>query len=123
MFIFSPTKLVVLFNSENETVEALKVDSFLWTIFDDVRRWTEGEYYDDRVVWLECFGIHPKCWSLDNIKKIGEQWGPVQKIDHIDKCIINRTYARILVRIKAQTKIDGRTRVLFGSGCCEVWVK
>ena len=33
------------------------------------------------------------------------------------------TSARLLIRTKAQNKIDSRVRLLFGQGSCDVWVK
>ena len=46
---------------------------FFGVSFNDLRRWSEGEYFSERWVLIECFGIAPRCWSLENIKKIGEQ--------------------------------------------------
>ncbi|CAO2837848.1 unnamed protein product [Amaranthus hypochondriacus] len=106
MFHLSPTKLLFCFENDLEKENALNEDSIFWLLFDEIRRWSEGEYFGDRVVWLECFGLHPKCWSLDNIKKLGQKWGPVLRIDHNKDGFDSLTYARFLVRIKAQNKVD-----------------
>lgn len=92
-------------------------------MFDDVRLWTEGETYNDRVVLLNCYGLNPRCSTLDNIKKIGEKWGPVIYVEEDEGEIKSLTHARLLVRTKAQNRIDAHIRVLFDKGCCEVWVK
>ena len=68
MYSLSPTKNLIVFECENDANE----DSDLWNVFDDNRRWSEGELYDDRLVWLDYYGIHPKCWSMENVRKIGE---------------------------------------------------
>lgn len=79
--------------------------------------------YNDRLVWLECFEIHPKCWSLDNIKMIGEKWGSVLHVDHDVNGISCLTFARILVQTKAMTRIDKTIKMEWGTGSCIVWVK
>ena len=57
----SPTKMLIVFDSTNESIAAVNEDSPLWNVFDDVRMWSEGESFDDRLVWVECVGIHPLC--------------------------------------------------------------
>ena len=95
----------------------------LWNIFDNVRLWSEGEMFDDRLVWIKCYSIHPKCWSEENVRKIREKWGPVLNIENRVENLHSLTYARMLVRTKAQNKIDARIRLLFEHGGCDVWVK
>ena len=79
--------------------------------------------FDDRLVWLEFYGIHPKCWTMENVRKIGEKWGTVICIDNRVESLCSLTYARVLVRTKAQNKIDARIRLLFDYESCDVWVK
>ena len=98
-------------------------DSSLWNLFDNVRLWSKGEMFDDRLVWIECYGIHPKCWSEENVRKIGEKWGHVLNIENRVENLRSLTYACMLVRTKAQNKIDARIRLLFEHGSCDVWVK
>lgn len=119
----SPCKLLLFFDSESAMHKSLEDDSVLWSFFDGIREWTEGEFYADRLVWIECFGIHPKCWTLENIKLIGEQWGPVIHIDSETDEFHSLTHARLLVRTKAQNKIDAHIHLLFAHGSCDVWVK
>ena len=123
MFYLSPTKLLIVFDCPLDVENALSVDSEMWHIFDDLRLWSDGEFVDDRLVWMECFGIHPKCWSVENIRKIGEKWGPVIHIDNKIENLRSITNARMLVRTKAQNKIDDRIRLIFEHGSCDVWVK
>ena len=81
VFSLSPTKVLIVFGSKHEADSAVAVDSALWNVFDDIRVWSEGEYFDDHIVCLECFGIHPKCWSVENVRRIGKKWGPVLSIE------------------------------------------
>ena len=69
----SPTKILLVFENENDAEYAVNMESPLWNVFDDVRIWSEGESFDDRLVWIECVGIHPLCWSKENVKLIGEK--------------------------------------------------
>ncbi|CAO2841488.1 unnamed protein product [Amaranthus hypochondriacus] len=119
----SPCKIILFFDNENAMNDALGDGSQLWHIFDDVRQWSEGESFNDRLVWIECFGLDPKCWSLDNIKTIGEKWGPVLYIDQTHDNPMSLTHARMLIRTKAQNRIDVRIRVMLDRGGCDVWVK
>ena len=123
VFSLSPTKILIVFVSKHDAVNAIAAGSVFWNMFDDIRSWAEGEFFDDRVVCLECFGIHPLCWSEDNVRRIGEKWGPVLSIDNYVDGLHSLTYARILVRTKAQNKIDARIRLIFEHGSCDVWVK
>lgn len=79
--------------------------------------------FDDRLVWIDCFGIHPLCWSKENVKKIGEKWGPVLSIDNRIGNLDSLTFARILVRTKAQNRIDTRVKLFFEHSTCDIWVK
>ena len=106
MYSLSPKKVLIVFECENDAENAVNEDSDLWNVFDDTRRWSEGELYDDRLVWLDCYGIHPKCWSMENVRNIGEKWGLILYIDNRVESVCSLTYARMLVRTKAQNKID-----------------
>ena len=57
------------------------------------------------------------------MRRIGEKWGPVLSIDNRVDGLCSLTYARILVRTKAQNKIDNRIIILFDDGSCDVRVK
>ena len=123
MFSLSLTKLLIVFSCENDAKNAVNMDSPLWNVFDDIRLWSEGEFFDDRLVWINCVGIHPLCWSLENLKSIGELWGPVIHVDSKLQGIQKITGARILIRTKAQNKIDNRIKFFYDHGSCDVWVK
>ena len=73
MYSLSTTKILLVFECKNDATNVVSLDSPLWNVFDNVRIWSEGEMFDDRIVWLECFGIHPKCWSKENVRAIGEK--------------------------------------------------
>ena len=57
------------------------------------------------------------------MRKIGEKWGPVLSIDNKIDEVCSLTYAKMIVRTKAQNKIDGRIRLQFEHGSCDVWIK
>ena len=105
MYSLSPTKILIVFLCKENVNSAMSMNSPLWKLFDDVRPRSEGEQFDDRLVWIDCFGIHPVCWSLDNIRRIGEVWGPVLHIVNRVGCLDSLTFARMLVRTKAQNKL------------------
>lgn len=116
--------LLVLFFENGEDLEkAVTESSPLWTFFDDVRRWSDEEDYTHRLAWLECHGLHPKCWSFENYKAIGEKWGKVVHIDHEKEGMVCLTFARILVQTNMQQRIDECIKVEWEGGVCEVWVK
>ena len=102
IFSLSPTKILIVFKTVDDVVYAASVNSAFWSVFDDFRLWSEGDNFDDRLVWLECYGIHPKCWTMDNVRKIGEHWGPVLSIENRIDDVCSLTYARLLVRTKGQ---------------------
>ena len=119
----SPTKLLIVFDNENDVMNAVDMESPLWNVFDDVRLWSEGELFDDRLVWIECVGLHPLCWSKDNLKLIGEKWGHVMHIENKVQGIDSVTSARILLRTKAQNRIENRIKLFSEHSTCDVWVK
>ena len=123
IFSLSPTKILIVFDFMDDAVNVVSENSVLCSVFDDVRLWAEGESFDDRLIWLECFGIHPRCWSMDNVRKIGEKWGPVLSIDNKVDDVCSLTYARMLVRTKAQNKVDARIRLQYENSSYDVWIK
>lgn len=112
MSSLSHTKLVLFFDTEMDMMNAMEKESPLWKIFADVRRWSECECYNDRLVWINCVGLHPKVWSFENIKTIGEKWGRVVQVDHEDNGVNSLTFARILIRTKAQKRIEACIRLV-----------
>ena len=57
---------------------------------------------------------------MENVRRIGEKWGPVLYIEQCVDGLCSLTYARIMVRTKAQNKIDARIRLIFENGTCDV---
>ena len=123
LFSLSPTKILITFSCEIDARNAVNMDSPLWEVFDDITMWSEGEFFDDRLVWIDCIGIHPLCYSKENLKKIGELWGPIIHIDSKVQGVERITGARILIRTKSQNKIDHRIKLFYDHGSCDVWVK
>ena len=123
LFSLSPTKILITFSCEIDARNAVNMDSPLWDVFDDIRMWSEGEFFDDRLVWIDCIGLHPLCYSKENLKIIGELWGPIIHIDSKVQGVERITGARILIRTKSQNKIDNRIKLLYEHGSCDVWVK
>ena len=97
MYYLSPTKILIVFDYKIEASIAVSEESTLWDEFDNIRMWSEGDVFDDRLVWIECHGLHPKCWSTDNARKIGEKWGPVLCIENRVHNLYSLTFARMLI--------------------------
>ena len=76
----------------------------------------DGFRFDDRLVWVECFGIPPHLWCRETFKNIESIWGPVVDFDrHIEemRCL---TYARIFVRTKLRKQINCTIRLQSNMG-------
>ena len=82
MYSLSPTKILIVFPCKETATNAVSTDSPLWKLFDDIRIWSEGELFDDRLVWIECVDIYPVCWSMENMRRIGQKWRPILHIDN-----------------------------------------
>lgn len=119
----SPFKLILFFDTESEMRNAIDVASPLWTHFTKVRRWEDGEECGERVAVVECVGIHPKCWSLANITKIGENWGSVLHMDQEANGVHSLTFARVVIRTQVQYNIEARVQLVWESRSFVVWVK
>ncbi|CAO2821105.1 unnamed protein product [Amaranthus hypochondriacus] len=115
--------LLVFFRREEDRCSALDSSSIIWTVLSKVRNWDDTQCPTDRMVWIECNGLHPKCWSPENYKSIGEKWGEVLRIDH-DRYGVNcLSYARMLIKTQQHQRIEARINVEWDLGHCEVWVK
>ncbi|CAO2820369.1 unnamed protein product [Amaranthus hypochondriacus] len=123
MSSISPLSLILFFESDIDTKDAMEEVSSLWKFFKNIRRWSENDRYNERLTWIECYGLHPKCWSLENIKRIGEQWGSVIHVDHEDNGLNSLTFARLLIRTTAQFRVDACIRLEWETGDCDIWVK
>ncbi|CAO2840933.1 unnamed protein product [Amaranthus hypochondriacus] len=119
----SPVKILLFLEDEVNVKVALDKNSPLRQLFQSVRIWTDDECFIERTVWLECHGIHPKCWSHGNLKVIGSIWGKTLKIEHVRYGSKSITSARILVRTSSHKRIDECVKIQWESGSCELWVK
>ncbi|CAO2830972.1 unnamed protein product [Amaranthus hypochondriacus] len=119
----SPSKIIIFFEDEKELVVAMENTSPLRAIFQNIHRWSENDAYLDRLAWIECVGLHPVCWSLENFKKLGEIWGESLKVDHEYNGVNSLTCAKVLVRTRAIEKIQECVKLEWDSGSCVVWVK
>lgn len=93
----SHDKILLFFEDELSVNKALKETSLLVKMFPDARRWTGNENILSRLVWVECIGLHPKCWSQDNFRRIGEKWGNVIQIEHDYNGLQSLTAAKLLI--------------------------
>ena len=123
LFYLSPTKLLLAFDCQLDAMNAVDIESPLWNVFDNLTLWSEGVLFDDRLLWIDCIGVHPLCCSKETLKTIGELWGPVIQIENKVQGIETISGARILIKTKAQNKIDNRIRLVYDHGSCDVWVK
>ncbi|CAO2817717.1 unnamed protein product [Amaranthus hypochondriacus] len=111
----SPSKMALFFENESSLLVALEENATLRKLFTRIRRWSDMECCLERRVWLECVGLNPKCWSMENIKKIGDIWG--KTIFH------SLTSAKVLVQTKIKHKIETTVQFVWESGSGEVLVK
>lgn len=120
---FNSCSLILFYDSESDLKKAIEISSPLWEHFTNVRRWSEKDVCIDRIVVLECYGVHPQCWDSENIKKIGELWGTVLNISNEHNGLNSLTYARLVVRTNAEFSIDHCIRLGWEAGTCDIWVK
>ncbi|CAO2836284.1 unnamed protein product [Amaranthus hypochondriacus] len=73
----SPNKLVLFLEDELNMERVLEDSSPLRKFVVDVRKWSEDEQYRERLVWIECVGVHPNCSSFENFEKM-EIFGDAQ---------------------------------------------
>ncbi|CAO2814079.1 unnamed protein product [Amaranthus hypochondriacus] len=114
----SPSKVALFFDDEPSLRLALEEDSPLRRVFTDIRRWSDNELFSERLVWLQCIGVHPKCWGPENFKKIGELWGDTVEVEHEVNGVNSLTSAKILVRTSYMERIDKYVTLSWESGSC-----
>lgn len=119
----SSYKVVIFFENELAVQHAVDVKSPLKMVFNDIRRWSDDEYDGERYVWLECTGLHPKCWGQENFRAIGNYWGTTVKFVHVINGSHSLMAAKILVRTKCLKKIEGKVCLKWKSGSCVIWVQ
>lgn len=119
----NPSTVILFFDSDEEVSKATGKNSPLWKLGDKVSRWSEDAWFYERVVWVECVGIHPKWWSEENIERICEKWGKVVKIEHEVDGLNSLTCARILIKTKLKRRIDDSVRIEWESGSDMVTVR
>ena len=119
----TPTKILLIFETEKDAIDELAISSQLWGLFDIIDTWNVGVKIDDILTWIEFFGIPPHLWCRETIKKLGELWGSFVGMDRYTSKMRSVTYARILIRTKSPVAIDSRI-LLQGEHCgFDVWVK
>ncbi|CAO2834768.1 unnamed protein product [Amaranthus hypochondriacus] len=119
----SPSKMVLFFERETDLEFALDTNSPLRRLFHDVRKWTNKEDIDERLTWIVCCGLHPLCWSLENLEKIGGLWGKIIHVDHNFYGVNSLTIARMLVQTKQKVKIEESICVEWGSNSSVINVR
>ncbi|CAO2834827.1 unnamed protein product [Amaranthus hypochondriacus] len=66
--------------------------------------------------------MHPKCWCVENFRKIGDLWGKTIQVEHVFVGVNSITSAKILVRTAIKKRIDTNVKVEWESGECVMWV-
>lgn len=112
----TPFKIAIFFKNESALKLALEDNSTLRRLFPEARRWSDLEWEMERVTWIECYGIHPLCWGLENFKKLGNLWGEVLELDYVVDGVHCLTAAKILIRTKKLEKIDESIKVVWEGG-------
>ncbi|CAO2814203.1 unnamed protein product [Amaranthus hypochondriacus] len=119
----SPKELILFFDNEEDIEGAINGDSPLRILGENVHRWDEKEFQQERIVWVECTGIHPKWWSYENTVKLGEVWGQVLNVEEEVLGVNSLTAARLLLKTKINHKLDEEVRVQWGSNFGTVYVR
>ncbi|CAO2834917.1 unnamed protein product [Amaranthus hypochondriacus] len=119
----SPLKMVLFFDDDYGLEYALDESSPLRETFDHVRKWKDNESCMERAVWLECSGLHPYCWSEENLLKIGNIWGKAVEVVDVFNGVHSISTAKILVITKKTGRIDKRVKVVAEHGSGIIWVK
>lgn len=118
----APTKLVIFLEREDDVTGAIAETSPLRRIFTDVRKWSDEEENISRLVWLECKGVPPKCYSEENFQKIGDVWGRTMRVVDMVNGINSLTSAKLLVDTHIMHKIEVIIKVMWETGSRDVWV-
>ena len=75
-------KTIITFETQQSALEALsKNRGALDKYLDDIRAWSEEEWSQTRRVCIECYRIPSHACSVENISKIGEEWGTMVSMD------------------------------------------
>ena len=100
MKLLSSTKIFLAFSSNKEAEKARDMSSPLWDYFNDVDLRFEGLRFDERFVWLECFGIPLHQWCKVAFKNIGSIWVPIIEFNSQTENTMSLTRVRMLLRTK-----------------------
>ncbi|CAO2827367.1 unnamed protein product [Amaranthus hypochondriacus] len=118
----SPKEFIIFMENDVEVNRALERNSLFWDLFVGVRKWKNGMHFMDRLTWLECIGIPPNFWSVENVRKIGEKWGMVLQVDYKYHGLNSITAAKILVQTKQQKIIDEKIPLVCEGHSYLMWV-
>lgn len=119
----SPLKLALFFEDGNGLEIALDESSPLRKAFSNVRKWSDNESCLERAVWLECTGLHPYCWSEENLIKIGNVWGKTITVVDVFNGVHSISSAKILIITKKMGRIEERVKIVAEHGAGVIWVK
>ncbi|CAO2813892.1 unnamed protein product [Amaranthus hypochondriacus] len=119
----TPNKLILFLEDLLSVENAVSESSPLRRNFMEVHRWSDDECVKERVTWIECIGMHPKCWSFKIFETIGEKWGKVIRMEDDYAGLHSLTCARLLIRTTVQSTIEENLTINWESGSFEVWVK
>ncbi|CAO2824985.1 unnamed protein product [Amaranthus hypochondriacus] len=116
------TKIALFFDDDSDLLGAMENSSPLRSLFPEVRKWSEKENYLVREVWIECRALDPRCWSHENLLKIGRLWGDVLRVDHGCNGLNSITSARMLISTAYPNKIEKKVNIEWELGTFTVWV-
>lgn len=94
--------LVLLEEMEEGIIPALIEDASDWIHekFDDIRKWSQSEVDNERLVWVRCHGIPVHAWNNEFFSAIARKFGTFLGVDENTRKNESLDLARILIRTK-----------------------
>ena len=72
---------------------------WLCSLFNEFRPWSVSKWPQSRKVWIECFGLQPFAYSINNLRAIGEYWGTIIGFDEVSVSAKRVGSAKILIDV------------------------
>lgn len=94
--------LVLLEEMDDGYIQAILDDSEEWfyEVFSDIRKWSQKEIDNERVVWIRCHGIPLHAWNNDFFSELALNFGTFLGVDENTKKKNTLDVARVLIRTK-----------------------
>ncbi|KAK7256876.1 hypothetical protein RIF29_30425 [Crotalaria pallida] len=88
--------------------------------FDDVEPWSRNVRINERLCWVQCFGIPVLVWSQKLFREIAAKVGTVMLIDEDTKNFSRLDKGRVLISTSSMTHIDSVMNIIVEGELFEV---